>query len=416
MGIVAMLRRVWAARASRRGVGRSTRGRRFRLVVETLEDRTAPSATNPATEQLLQSYGQIPLSFEANQGQTDAQVNFLLRGSGYALFLTPNEAVLSLQQQAAASGDAVAEVAKTSGVVPEVSATSATTPPSVLHMQLVGANAQPQVVGLDQQPGVSNYFIGNDPSQWYTGVANYDKVEYQDVYPGINLVYYGNQRQLEYDWVVAPGADPSVITLGFQGADSMALDAAGNLVLHTAGGDVIEHAPIVYQESGGIRQNVSGQFVLEGNGQVRFVVGAYDSSKPLIIDPVLSYSTYLGGSTQDRGGFGIAVDISGNAYVTGDTCSTDFPTADPLQPINHGGEDAFVAKLNASGTALVYSTYLGGSDQDLGYGIAVDVSGNAYVTGLTHSTDFPTANPLQLTNHGGDATWPYMWVMSSWPS
>ncbi len=287
MSIVAMLRRVWAARASRRGVGRSTRGRRFRLVVETLEDRTAPSATSPGTEQLLQNYGQIPLSFEANQGQTDAQVNFLSRGSGYALFLTPSEAVLSLQKPAP-SDQVASPTGATADLVPLSTASGergrgegVETPPSVLHMQLVGANAQPQVVGLDQQPGVSNYFIGNDPSQWYTGVANYGKVEYQDVYPGINLVYYGNQRQLEYDWVVAPGADPSVITLGFQGADGMALDAAGNLVLHTAGGDVVEHAPIVYQESGGVRQNVSGQFVLEGNGQVGFAVGAYDAEPTL---------------------------------------------------------------------------------------------------------------------------------------
>ncbi len=246
--------------------------------------------------------------------------------------LTPSEAVLSLQQPAP-SDQVASPTGATADLVPLSTASGergggegVETPPSVLHVQLVGANAQPQVVGLDQQPGVSNYFIGNDPSQWYTGVANYGKVEYQDVYPGINLVYYGNQQQLEYDWVVAPGADPSVITLGFQGADGMTLDAAGNLVLHTAGGDLVEDAPVVYQESYGVHSAVSGQYVMQGNNQVGFVVGAYDSSKPLIIDPVLSYSTYLGGSNYEEGK-GIAVDGSGNAYVTGYTYSTDFPTA-----------------------------------------------------------------------------------------
>ena len=191
--------------------------------------------------------------------------------------------------------------------------------------------------------------------------------------------------------MVAPGTDPSVIKLAIDGAESMTIDGQGDLVLHTSGGDVVEDAPVVYQESGGVRQPVSGQFVLEGDGQVGFVLGAYDHTRPLVIDPVLSYSTYLGG-TGDDSGSGIAVDTSGNAYVTGSTSSTNFPTTPGAYQTSFGGgnEDAFVTKLNPTGTALVYSTYLGGSNFDIGNGIAVDTSGDAYVMGSTTSTNFPT--------------------------
>ena len=228
------------------------------------------------------------------------------------------------------------------------------------------------------------------PSQWHTGIANYGQVAYQDVYPGVNLVYYGNQQQLEYDFVVAPGADPGSIRFNVQGADSLSLDDQGNLVLHTASGDVVEQAPVVYQEVGGTRQAVAGQFVLLGSNDVGFQVGPYDAGLPLVIDPVLSYSTYLGGGTQNIG-IGIAVDGSGNAYVTGWTNSTNFPTtAGRLSDQLRSGDDVFVTKLNASGTALVYSTYLGGTGTDGGHGIAVDGSGNAYITG---STTPPTSPP-----------------------
>ena len=196
-------------------------------------------------------------------------------------------------------------------------------------MQLVGASATPQVVGLDPLPGTTNYFIGNDPSQWHTDIPNYAQVEEQSVYPGVDLVYYGNQQQLEYNFTVAPGADPGVIRMAFTGAESAMLDDQGNLVLQTAGGPVVEQAPVLYQEVDGVRQAVSGQYVLEGNGQVGFAVGSYDRSQPLVIDPVLSYSTYLGGSGDDVG-YGIAVDAAGNAYVTSYTSSTNFPTADAL--------------------------------------------------------------------------------------
>jgi hypothetical protein len=313
------------------------------------------------------------LSFEVNRGQTAAEVDFLSRGSGYTMFLTPTEAVLSLQKSGITTGGA-----------PQV------TDSVELSSTFVGANPQPQVVGLDQLEGTSNYLIGNDPSQWQTNIANYGRVEYHNLYSGVDLVFYGNQQQLEYDYVVAPGADPGVIKLAISGAESMTLDDQGDLVLHTSGGDVLEHAPVVYQDSGGIRQPVSGQFVLEGDGQVGFAVGAYDHSQPLVIDPVLSYSTYLGGTTGGGVGYGIAVDAAGDAYVTGWT-STDFPTTPGAYQTTYGGaDDAFVTKLNPTGTALVYSTYLGGTGDEQGFGIAVDAGGNAYVTGYTSSADFPT--------------------------
>jgi hypothetical protein len=296
---------------------KKTNSGRESLSVERLEDRLCLSAmaldtplTRPdaATQaRASAAYGQLPLSFEANHGQVDSQVNFLSRGSGYTLFLTPTEAVLSLQQPASSQGSKVLG-----------------TPGDVLRMQLVGANPAPAVAGLDQQAGKTNYFIGSDPTQWHTDVANYGKVQYRDVYPSVDLLYYGNQRQLEYDFVVAPGADPQAIRLAFQSAGGKALDSQGDLVLHTAGDDVIEHAPVLYQESNGVQQAVSGHYVLEGNGQVGFQVGAYDPARALVIDPVYSlvYSTYLGGSKASTDGYGIAVDGSGDAYVTGWTGST----------------------------------------------------------------------------------------------
>jgi hypothetical protein len=356
------------------------------LFAERLEDRTLLDGGAAGTSQLLQAYGQIPLSFEANQGQTDACVNFLSHGSGYGLFLTPTEAILSLSKPAA------------QGAGP----TAGTPTEDVLHMQLVGGNAAPRVVGLDPQATTSNYFIGNDPSRWHTGLANYAKVEYQDVYPGIDLVYYGNQRQLEYDFIVAPGADPGAIGLEFRGTDSLTLDGAGNLVLHTAGGDVVEHAPVIYHEISGSRQPVSGRYVREGQDRVSFQVVAYDTSRPLVIDPVLSYATYLGGSGSDTAG-GIAVDASGNAYITGQTTSSNFPTTPgALQTTLGASYSVFVSKVNATGNALLYSTYLGGGNRDEGTGIALDASGNAYVTGYTSSTNFPTTpGVVQTTNAGG---------------
>jgi len=273
---------------------------------------------------------------------------------------------------------------------------------TVVRMKLVDANASAQITGRDELPGKSNYFIGNDPKKWRTNIPTYARIQYKDVYPGVDLVYYGNQRQLEYDLVVAPGADPKAINLAFQGADKLEIDAEGNLVLHLTGGRMIQRTPVIYQEINGVKHAINGGYILRGKKHVAFQIGAYDVSKSLVIDPVvLSYSSYLGGSQIDLGN-SIAVDGGGNAYVTGSTDSGGVGVGLPLFPTTPGafpfggGTDAFVTKVNAAGNALIYSTFLGGSLVDVGNGIAVDAGGNAYVTGSTNSNNFPTT-PGPLT-------------------
>ena len=437
-------------------------------------------------QRLVETYGRLPLSFVANHGQSDGSVKFLSRGNGYTLFLTANEAVLTLrrsqesevrsQNPSRARQQAVnPQITQITPIVTPEAARSLPSAPSaksveepsgsspvtrhssllhtVLRMKLVGANPNPEVTGENELPGKSSYFIGNDPSKWRTNVPTYAKVKYEEVYPGIDLVYYGNPGapgQLEYDFVVAPGADPRAIRLAFPSVGShgtsfvpwvlgrneperahgiksmpwlpqLRIDAQGDLVLEASEGSELRlHQPVIYQEIGGpvpagrgARQRIGGNFVIfdatanEGGREVGFEVAQYDASKPLIIDPVLVYSTYLGGSNSDSAA-GITVDASGNVYVTGNTVSTDFPTASPLQsncnncfPGSPGSSDAFVMRLNAAGSAVVYSTYLGGSDSDISFGIAVDPSGNAYVTGRTRSTNFPTASPFQGTSRPG---------------
>jgi len=339
-----------------------------------------PAAATDA--RLSESYGKLPLQFEANRGQTHQDVRFLSRGAGYSLYLTASEAVLVLAKP------------------------DAKTQPVALRMSLVGAAREPAVTGLDELPGKANYFVGKDRSRWRTNVPTYARVQYQNVYPGIDLVYYGNQRQLEYDFVVAPGADPNKIVLGFRGADKLEIDAKGSLVLHAAGGDIRQHKPVVYQNIDGVRQEIAGGYVRKGANRVGFQVAAYDASRPLIIDPVvLSYSTYLGGNESEFGN-GVAVDADGNAYITGITASTNFPTtAGGFQPVNGGGAYSFVTKLSPTGTGLVYSTFLGGggSSNQSGSSIAVDAAGNAYVAGVTTSVDFPTtAGAFQRVSGGGN--------------
>jgi hypothetical protein len=342
------------------------------------------------------TYGKLPLTFEANQGQTDPRVKFLSRGGGHTLFLTPTEAVMTLQQ--ACSGQGGMDTLLPPDETEEPRATAAT----VLRMQLVGANPQPEAVGVDELPGRSNYFIGNDPKKWLTGVLHFSKVLYKEIYRGVDLVYYGtNQRQLEYDFVVAPGTDPKAIRLRFEGPDRLEVNAQGDLLLHFSDGEVRFDKPYVYQETEGARQQITGGYVLHARNGVSFEVGAYDASQPLIIDPVLSYATYLGGSGEDHGA-DIVVDATGNAYVVGFTSSAVFPTTPgALQTTVGGRSDTFVTKFNADGSGLIYSTYLGGSDFDVAAGITIDSVGNAYVIGFTFSTDFPTASPFQATFAGG---------------
>ena len=356
-------------------------------------------------QQVLETYGKLPLSFEANQGQTDSQVKFLSRSGSHSLFLTSTEAVLTLSKLPAhrvgkrylAAHQTQYKEIETLNRAEEVSAAGG--PGTVLRMKLVGASPAPHVGGLRELQGKVNYFIGNDPKQWRTNVPTYAEVKYRNVYPGVDLVYYGNQQQLEYDFIVAPGADLRVIRLAFEGVGKAQVDESGDLMLRTADGEIRQHRPIVYQEVGGNKREIASRYLIEGADQVGFEVAEYDAARPLVIDPVLDYSTYLGGGGGDAG-VGIAVDSARNAYVMGITNSSDFPTMNPLQPASGGSIDTFVAKLNPAGSALVYSTYLGGGGIDFGNSIAVDSAGNAYVTGNADSSNFPTANALQPTNSG----------------
>jgi hypothetical protein len=350
-------------------------------------------------------FGQLPLRFEPNQGQTDSKVDFIARGAGYGLFLTPNQAVLSLRSNQNSSA---------------------------VHMELAGGNPAAAVAGADQLPGKSNYLIGNDPAKWHRDIPQFSRVRYQGVYPGVDLVYYGNQGQLEYDFEVAPGADPAQIALDFHGLEKTTLDASGNLILASNGGEIQLKAPRVYQQSGGEQQAVAAKFAVRQDGKIAFELGAYDRRRVLVIDPVLTYSTYFGGSGAEAcpgnvrilvgaissppsGCPAIGIDASSNIYLAGSTTSTDFPltpqtgTTPPpaaFQGTIAGTANVFVTKLNAAGSAVLFSTYLGGDGTDSTVGVAADSAFNVVVAGNTTSTNFPTTSasafqtaPTNANNH-----------------
>ncbi|MGD0695218.1 MAG: SBBP repeat-containing protein, partial [Terriglobia bacterium] len=430
---------------------------------------TIPPSTRA---KVMTNYGKLPLSFEANEGQTDSKVQFLSRGNGYAVFLEASEATLALHEVAQGFSPATQDMTLRSAVATRRQGVTEGCRPfdsllaayeewrsrcepfegffntnvrrpvteplqerygrnlpspepnsTVLRLKLLGANSLAKGSGLAELPGKSNYFIGNDASKWRTNVSSYAKVRYQNVYPGTDLVYYGNQRQLEYDFVVKPGADPKAIKVSIEGADEVRIDSAGDLVVNTADGEVRFLKPLVYQTKSATgysvlarasengprttdelnpkstienRQFLDGRYILTDNNQIVFDLPAYDSSRPLVIDPTVTYAAFLGGGIgyPYGGGSEIAVDSQGNAFVTGETRDPNFPTTTgayqrSLTATAPNG-NAFVTKLNPSCTALVYSTFLGGNQQEFGIAIAVDGSGNAYVTGATLSADFPT--------------------------
>lgn len=401
---------------------------------------TAAAAAEAARVRANEAYGKLPLHFEANRGQADSRVKFISRGNRHALYLTPTETVMALHNEA-------------------------TERDAVLHLKMDGANPAPEVTGEDELPGRVNYFRGQDQTQWQQDVPTFARVAYAGVYPGIDAVYYGNQRQLEYDFHVAPGADPAQIKLRFEGAESLRLDeATGDLLIETAAGAVRQHKPVVYQHIEGARREIESGYSLEPDGKVAFSLAAYDASEPLVIDPVLAYSSYVGASSSDTAfgvavdadgfayitgnlfgaftmtpgaydttnagqdvyvakinpaggsfvyatyisanggnnvGNDIAIDAQGNAYITGKATGAFFPATTGAYDTTQNSLDAFVLKLNAQGNALLYATYLGGTNSDEGYGIAVDSSGDIYVSGTTFSNNFPAVNGLQTTFGGG---------------
>ena len=277
-----------------------------------------------AQRPVLNSYGDLPLTFETNQGQTDPQVKFLSHSSGYTVFLTQTSAVLVLRRSSKGKSgvesrqtDLPRTAARNSNSESlEMKGSKSSKTRAVVRMELVGANPMAHAFGFEDLPGKSNYFLGKDPKKWRTNIPTYAKVKYQNIYPGVDLVYYGSQRRMEYDFVVAPGCDPRGIALEFRGADKISVDSQGDLVLQMGAGDLRLRKPAIYQLVNGMRRSVSGNYILRDKRFVSFRVEAHDSSKPLVVDPVLVYSTYLGGSGDDFGN-GIAVDGAGNAYVTG---------------------------------------------------------------------------------------------------
>lgn len=351
--------------------------------------RLPSNAVTPLGEHNNTNYGKLPLVFEANQGQADPQVRFLFRGSGYTAFLTPGSLVLSLRPAKVAPIQPIGNRARASNVVP---------PATTMQFRLLGATKNPVVVGENQQLGRVNYFIGNDPAKWRTNVPTYNRVRLKNVYPGIDLVYYGNHQQLEYDFAISPGADPSRIQFEVSGASQIELDADGNLVLQSGSGELHFRSPVVYQESQGLRVPVSGSYVLSDPTHIAFHVAQYDPNKPLVIDPVLVYSTYLGGAGTDQAS-GIAVDSTGSVYVAGYTDSTDFPLA-TLGWLPAGAPHVFVAKLDPTGSNLVYADYIGGNGEDYGFALVLDSANDVYVAGSTNSSDFPVFNPYQGTYPG----------------
>ncbi len=369
---------------------------------------STPAPTAPDKAKVAEDFGKLPLRFEQNVGQTDKAVKFLARNPRYTMYLTDNEAVFTLRKFE--DGNRVRR--------------------QVLRMQMVGANSSPQVEGLDELVSKSNYFIGGDREQWHSNVSSFGRVSYRGIYPGIDMVYYGKQRELEYDFIVAPQADPQSIKLSFKGAKKISLDEQGNLRLKLRDGELVQPAPYIYQEVNGERKQIAGRFVINQNPKseirnlksvtVGFEVEAYDRSLPLVIDPKVLFTTYVGGNTefidivegQGDTAAGIAVDGSGNVYITGNTDSTDFPASSNAYqtelelrgddacliagPLKCG--DAFVLKLNTTGTQILYATYLGGHNSDEGRAIAVDASGRAYITGGT--------DPF---NAGNFCINPYLW-------
>jgi len=332
---------------------------------------------------ILETFVNLPTLFIENQGQLDPAVRYYIKAPRQTLYFTRESIVLDLishdQPEADAAGAEQADRL-------------------ILSITFQGAICQPVLEGRFRGDGVVNYFIGNDPAKWRTDIPTYRELLYRDIYPGIDLRLYGSGGVLRYDFIVNPGASPDDISLAYSGIEGIEVKH-GELVISTALGELRQSQPYIYQQINGKRVEVAGGFRLDADNTYGFYVADYNRSHPLIVDPALAYSTYLGGTDADYGG-NIAVDASGCAYVTGETESVNFPIQNPFQAANAGRKDVFVTKLSASGNALVYSTYFGGTGDDYEQGIAVDALGCAYVSGYTESTDFPTQNPFQAANAG----------------
>jgi len=339
------------------------------IVVAHCLNPSAGQSAEPFGSSMLEHYEHLPLAFEQNVGQAHSEAAFLARGPGYLIEL--------------AGGNVTVHG-----------------PSWHISLQFLAGNSTAGGRGLQRLPMQTSYFSGSAPAAWHTDISSFRQVAYRNIYPGIDVVYYGSRGQLEYDLVVAPGADWSQIRIAVEGPDGLRLDADGSIELDTGGENIRFRTPRAYQNFGDGTREVPSRYVFTSRNYIGFELGGYDPTRPLIIDPVFSYSTYLGGSLSDQA-YGITVDGSGCAYIAGETYSFDFPLRNAWQTSEHGDRDVFVSKLSADGSSLIYSTYLGGGSFDSGRAIAIDSSGAAYVTGVTWSADFPTTPGVLQTTYAG---------------
>ncbi len=373
------------------------------LVQATASAGQNPTAQNSADPQqqltITRNLTSMPLAFTENRGQWDDQVKFRANAGGATMWFAETGAYyqftrsIGIEEPQAGPIDPMYELDRE----PEQYETM------MIKASFVGANPNTQVVGLDEMEYKCNYFIGNDPNEWHTDVPNYEAIILEEVYEGIDLKYYGNGRQMEYDFVVSPGADFSQIQIQYEGAESISVNAAGELVVKTEWGEVVERKPVIYQIENDSRVAVSGEYSLKGTNAFGFELDKYNPAFPLVIDPVLEYSTYLGGTGIELA-MAVVADNNGNAYVHGSSQAGVFPTLNPFQGSNMGAADVFVTKIDPEGSMLIYSTYIGGAEWDhpgAGSSIALDAAGNVYLTGNTDSPDYPTLDPYQGTNYGG---------------
>ncbi len=357
------------------------------------------NATNE--HMLMTNFSSIPLAFSENRGQWGERTLFKANAGGATFYFCADEvAYLFVRDTDELLEDDSFRHPESQGMPDEIRRPRYKKESMLIKAQFVGANPNPEVFGDDRLAHNNNYFYGNDPSQWRTDVPNYSTIIYKDIYPGIDLKYYGNGSSMKYDFIVNPGADISQIKIRYDGVDDLSVTHAGDLRAQTRFGLIHEKTPYIYQETAGSKLELAGRYELLEPGVFGFVMDdGYNLAYPLIIDPELIYSTFLGGSGDDFGS-AIAVDGSGNAYIAGQSLSSDFPTFNPYDGSPNGGRDLIVTKLSAAGNSLIYSTYLGGIYDDIGQSIAVDGSGNACVTGETSSSDFPMFNSYDGSHNG----------------
>jgi hypothetical protein len=385
----------------------------FAVVSASLAQSGPPlSSSAGARPPKLTSHSDVPLYFEANHGQTDPSVRFLSHGNGYSVFLTAGGMVLALHTANERYSQSNSQLLNRSAVFSQgglsqlrsarpLSNLSSAMTTKMIRVELVGSAQNPVIVGEDPLPTKVNYFIGSDPHNWRRNVPTYSRIRYRNVYPGIDLEYYGNNHKVEYDFDLSAGADPAKIQFSVKGAESLKIDDAGSLVLSIGSSKLFFNMPTIYQEIRGTRSPVTGTYVLLDSTHVGFSVGSHDPNRPLVIDPVLVYSTLVGGSVNDYAN-GIAVDSSGDAYVIGLTDSPDFPVA-TLGQYSSTQFRMFVTKFDPSGSVLLFADYFGGtSGNDEASAIALDSSGDPYVTGSTLSSDFPVFNAYQSSLAGSE--------------